>query len=104
MSLFNHAAIWEDDKMWPRSYFVNGYMLVDGKKMSKQNGNFYTLKDIVDKYGADATRFALAESGDTQDDANFEIKIADNSILKISTLEMWLKDYVKNHSTNNRVD
>ncbi|EGR26946.1 leucyl-tRNA synthetase, putative [Ichthyophthirius multifiliis] len=99
MSLFNHAAIWDQQPhMWPRSYFVNGYMLVDGKKMSKQNGNFYTLKDIVDKYGADATRFALAESGDSQDDANFEIKIADNSILKISTLEMWIKEYVKNVS------
>lgn len=74
------------------------YMLVNGKKMSKQNGNFFTLKDIIDMYGADATRFALAESGDTQDDANFESNIADNSVLKISSLEMFLKEYLKNAS------
>lgn len=36
MCLFNHAAIWKDEpNMWPRSFFVNGYMLVDGEKMSK---------------------------------------------------------------------
>ena len=66
MCLFNHAAIWDkEDNLWPRSYFVNGYMLINGKKMSKQNGNFFTLREIVDKFGADATRFALAEAGDT---------------------------------------
>lgn len=27
----------------------NGWVLVDGKKMSKSAGNFYTLKDVVDK-------------------------------------------------------
>jgi len=53
------------------------------------------MEDILNKYGSDATRFALSESGDTQDDANFENQVADNSILKISTLEMWLKEYTK---------
>lgn len=101
MALFNHAAIWKGQpEMMPRSYFVNGYMLVEGKKMSKQNGNFFTLRDIIDKFGADATRFALCEAGDTQDDANFEQQIADNSILKISTIEMWLKEYLKNAASS----
>lgn len=70
-------------------------MLVDGEKMSKQKGNFFTVDDIITKFGSDATRFALSEAGDTQDDANFDQKVADNAILKISTLEMWLKDYSK---------
>ncbi|EAS06110.2 cytoplasmic leucyl-tRNA synthetase (macronuclear) [Tetrahymena thermophila SB210] len=101
MCIFNHAAIWKDEpNMWPRSFFVNGYMLVDGEKMSKQKGNFFTLKDIVSMYGADACRFALSEAGDTQDDANFEKQVADNSILKISTLEMWLKEYIANHQNS----
>lgn len=29
--------------------------------MSKSTGNFMTLKDAVEKYGADATRVALAD-------------------------------------------
>ena len=38
MALYNHAAIWEKQpELWPRSYFTNGYSLINGKKMSKQN-------------------------------------------------------------------
>lgn len=36
MALFNHAAVWKDfPELWPRGYFCNGYILVDGEKMSK---------------------------------------------------------------------
>lgn len=38
----------------------NGWLLVDGKKMSKSAGNFYTLKDIVEKgYTPLAYRYLL---------------------------------------------
>lgn len=65
MALFNHAFIWPDSNRWPRSYFLNGYILVNGEKMSKEKGNFYTINDMMQKYGADSTRFALAEAGDS---------------------------------------
>lgn len=36
------------------------YLLVDGEKMSKSKGNFYTLQDLLDKgYSAEAVRIAL---------------------------------------------
>jgi leucyl-tRNA synthetase len=35
MSLYNHYAIWESPDMMPRGFFCNGYILVNGKKMSK---------------------------------------------------------------------
>jgi len=44
MSLFNHAAIWEDKDMMPRGFFTNGYVMVDGEKMSKSLGNFLTVR------------------------------------------------------------
>jgi len=91
MSLYNHAAIWNDPKMMPRSFFCNGYILVDNNKMAKSLGNFLTVGDVVTRYGADAARFACAQGGDTLDDPNFTNKNADDAILKISTLEMWLK-------------
>jgi len=59
--------------------------------MSKQLGNFYTLRQVLDKYGADAVRFSMAEAGDTMDDANFTEKNTNDAILRLSTLEMWLK-------------
>lgn len=58
--------------MMPRGFFCNGYVLVNGKKMSKSEGNFLTLRDSIGKYGVDATRLALADSGDSLDDANFD--------------------------------
>jgi len=54
--------------------------------MSKSLGNFYTVSDICKLYGADATRIALAEAGDTLDDANFVLANAENAILKLAHL------------------
>ena len=74
MSLFNHIAIWEDqpDK-WPRGFYCNGFINVDSKKMSKSEGNFITLEQILEDYGADASRLACAQAGDSINDANFTV-------------------------------
>lgn len=64
---------------------------MNGEKMSKEKGNFYTGREIIEKFGSDATRFALAESGDSLDDANFTFKSADDIILKLNSFENWLK-------------
>lgn len=78
MSLYNHAAIWPTrNDLWPRSFFCNGHSLLNSQKMSKSTGNFLTLKDCIEKFGADATRIALADAGDTIDDANFTVDNAD---------------------------
>ena len=70
MSLYNHAAVWDHDKNYmPRGVFCNGYVIVNGEKMSKSKGNFYTIMDIINDYGCDASRIALADCGDTLDDA-----------------------------------
>ena len=61
MMLFNHASIWKNmPNMWPKSIFCNGWILVNGEKMSKSKGNFFTMEDIIKKYGADAVRISLA--------------------------------------------
>ena len=41
-------------------------------------------------YGADATRVALADAGDSLDDANFVLPNADNAVLKLSNLFKWI--------------
>jgi cysteinyl-tRNA synthetase len=44
-------------------YWVhNGHINVDGEKMSKSLGNFFTLREILEKYPADAIRFFLISS------------------------------------------
>lgn len=51
--------------------------------MSKSKGNFLMLKDTVLRFSADAMRFALADSGDTLNDANFEQSTGDEAIVKL---------------------
>ncbi len=39
----------------------NGYINVDNKKMSKSAGNFFTVRDIAQKFGYDAIRFMMLQ-------------------------------------------
>jgi len=42
-SMYNHTAIWPR-KYWPRGMRSNGHILLNARKMSKQEGNFLTLE------------------------------------------------------------
>lgn len=66
--------------------------------MAKSTGNFMTLEDMVKKYGADASRIALADAGDGVADANFEEDVADNNILRLYTLKEWCEQQVEEQS------
>lgn len=68
--------------------------MLNNQKMSKSSGNFYTIRQCIEKFGADATRMALADAGDTIDDANFEESIANSSILKLYTFDKWIQIYM----------
>lgn len=70
---------------------ANGHLLLNSKKMSKSTGNFLTLKDSVSKFGADATRLALAHAGDGIEDANFDEEVANANILRLFKLTDWCK-------------
>ncbi len=75
--VFQHAAIWPDEpEKWPRGIGVNGWVMVDGEKMSKSQGNFVLLRQALDDYGTTVTRLVLANSGEGVDDANFDREFA----------------------------
>ena len=40
----------------------SGMLLINGEKMSKSLGNFYTLKEVLDKYPADAVRLLMLQT------------------------------------------
>ena len=86
--LYSHTALLPENK-WPLSIRANGYLMLNGKKMSKSTGNSLTLRDGVDKFGADAMRLTLADAGDGIEDANFEEKTANANILRVHTLLSW---------------
>ena len=87
-ALYNHVALFPEEYR-PRGFRTNGHLMLNGKKMSKSTGNSLTLKEGVDKFGADATRVALADAGDGIEDANFDEKNANAAILRLFTLIEW---------------
>ncbi|HIG96826.1 MAG TPA: leucine--tRNA ligase [Candidatus Aenigmarchaeota archaeon] len=68
--LFHHTAIWPENK-WPKAISVNGFVNVEGEKMSKSKGNIIPLKDIVEQYGADMVRINIAGSSQGIEDADW---------------------------------
>ncbi len=67
--LFQHVALFPDNL--PKGIGVNGMLSIEGKKMSKSKGNFATLKDALNQYGADATRCALLLGAEGMDDPDW---------------------------------
>ncbi|KAJ6149098.1 hypothetical protein N7471_000297 [Penicillium samsonianum] len=95
--LYIHIALFPKE-YWPRGVRANGHLLLNGEKMSKSTGNFLTLKDAVDKFGADATRIAFADAGDSIEDANFEESVANSNILRLYTLKEWIEEVAKDET------
>ncbi|RMZ77813.1 hypothetical protein DV737_g4142, partial [Chaetothyriales sp. CBS 132003] len=92
--LYIHIALFPRE-YWPKSIRSNGHLLLNGEKMSKSTGNFLTLSQAVKKFGADATRITLADAGDGMEDANFEEKGANATIMRMYTLKEWIEDTLK---------
>jgi len=67
--LFQHAALFPD--YLPQGIGVNGMLSIEGNKMSKSKGNFITLKDALNQFGADATRCALLLGGEGMNDPDW---------------------------------
>ncbi|TPX16808.1 uncharacterized protein E0L32_012360 [Thyridium curvatum] len=95
--IYNHLAIFPRE-YWIKSIRCNGHLLLNGQKMSKSTGNFMTLDEATKKFGADATRLALADAGDTIGDANFDEDVADATILRLFTSREWIEDTLKDEA------
>lgn len=95
--LYNHVAIFPEDK-WPLGIRTNGHLMINGQKMSKSKGNSMTLRDGIEKFGADAMRLTLADAGDGVEDANFDEKTANANILRLHTLLGWCEEMLKDDS------
>lgn len=96
--IYTHVALFPK-RFWPKGIRANGHLMLNNAKMSKSTGNFLTLQQIVEKFGADASRIALADAGDTFEDANFDEANANAAILRLTTLKEWCEEIKANQST-----
>ncbi len=65
--LYHHVAVFPQE-LWPKAMAINGFVSLEGQKMSKSKGPLLTLKEAVAENGADVTRlYILANAEYTQD-------------------------------------
>ncbi|VVC05490.1 Leucine--tRNA ligase [uncultured archaeon] len=106
--IFNHIAIFPRE-YWPEEIVVNGSVLMDGKKMSKSEGNIIPLRDAIRNHGADSIRLAILISAELLQDADFNqeavrgiknklesmleecSKYRSGSIIKLEQEDKWIK-------------
>lgn len=92
--IFHHAALFPREQ-WPKAMGVNGMLMIEGKQMHKSKGNFVTMKNAVDKYGADATRCALLLGAEGMDDPDWRGDNAADIQTKLESLHHLALDIIE---------
>ncbi len=84
--IFNHVAIFSKDK-WPRQIVTNGFVLMEGSKMSKSMGNIMPLRNAIKKYGADVVRFCVVSGAELSQDSDFQQAMAEGVASRLRFME-----------------
>ena len=92
--IFHHTAIWPN-RYWPLEISANGYVNIEGEKMSKSKGNFIVLKDIITQHGSDLTRVNIACSSEGLEDADWRFESIKSYRSRIEFLFGLIKDIKK---------
>ena len=89
--IFNHVGIFPEEH-WPRQIVTNGFVLMDGKKMSKSFGNILPLRKAIAEFGADIVRFSIVYGADLSTDTDFSTKSIDGLKQRLGFFEQVLGD------------
>ncbi len=102
--IFNHTAIFPK-KHWPQSFGVNGWVTVDGKKMSKSLGNFILLYELAAQHSVDASRVTILSGGEGLDDPNWDSEFFKSCPSKLEGLyEFCIEHFHKGSSETRSAD
>ncbi|MEM3372895.1 MAG: leucine--tRNA ligase [Candidatus Anstonellales archaeon] len=105
--IFNHVAVFPE-KYWPRQIVTNGFVLMEGKKMSKSLGNILPLRKAIQKYSADVVRFAIVNGADLDTDTDFNEKSVEGIKSRIEYFDKIINEISSqknlNDSSNDFVD
>jgi leucyl-tRNA synthetase len=93
--IFHHVALFPKEQ-WPKAIGVNGMLMIEGKQMHKSKGNFVTMKNAVEEYGADATRCALLLAAEGMDDPDWRSENARDMQNKLDSFYRFAKDIIEN--------
>jgi leucyl-tRNA synthetase len=90
--LFHHVAIFPK-KLYPRAIAVNGYVSLEGQKMSKSKGPLLTMKRAVRDYGADVTRMYILYASEYDSDADWRKKDVEGLVSNLKRFYNLAKEY-----------
>ena len=76
---------------WVRYWMHNGYVNIDGEKMSKSLGNFRTVRELLSQYRGEVIRYALL-SAQYRSELDFSKELLDQSKASLDTLYGLLRD------------
>lgn len=79
-----------DGELFVRYWMHNGYINIDGEKMSKSLGNFKMVRDLLDHYAGETLRFALL-SAQYRSELSFSVDLLDQAKSTLDTLYGALK-------------
>ena len=83
-------------KLFARYWMHNAFLNIDNKKMSKSLGNFFTVRDIQEKYDLQVLRFFML-SAHYRSQLNFSAELMEaskNALERIVTAEDRIKDII----------
>ena len=92
----SQAAI-GDEHSFAQYWLHNGFITIDHEKMSKSAGNFFTVKDILDKYPGEVVRFFLLQTHyrSPLDFSEDRIKEAQTAYSRLATSKDYIFDLIK---------
>ncbi|KAF7206202.1 leucyl-tRNA synthetase [Nothobranchius furzeri] len=97
--LYNHVAMWpKDNGKWPQAVRANGHLLLNSEKVCKDWGQCRVPSWLRSCLSVPGMRLALADAGDTVEDANFVETMADAGILRLYTWVEWVKEMIANQN------
>ncbi|MEM3606699.1 MAG: class I tRNA ligase family protein, partial [Candidatus Bathyarchaeia archaeon] len=67
----------------------NGFVLMEGKKMSKSFGNIIPLREAIAQYGADSLRISILATAGLLQDVDFSIELAKSIKNKLEKFYQW---------------
>jgi len=80
-----------DGKEYVRYWMHNGYVNINGEKMSKSLGNFRTVRELLEKYRGEVIRYALL-SAQYRSELDFSKELLDQSKASLDTLYGFLRE------------
>lgn len=101
--IFNHVGIFEKD-LWPKQIVTNGFVTMDGAKMSKSMGNILPIRKAITQYGADIVRFSLVCGSDLLHDGDFNRTVAEGIMGRIDYIDSLVREPGEDQDLESRSD